>query len=45
VVGGEDELKMLLNMSIKAPYLIDITAEAIFKNIDKIQDLNIFKPS
>jgi len=44
VVGGEDELKMLLNMSIKAPYLIDITAEAIFKNIDKIQDLNIFKP-
>uniref|UniRef100_A0A7C5V1V5 HEAT repeat domain-containing protein n=1 Tax=Caldicellulosiruptor owensensis TaxID=55205 RepID=A0A7C5V1V5_9FIRM len=44
VVGGEDELKMLLNISIKNPYLIDITAVSIFKNIDKIQDLGKFKP-
>ncbi|ADQ03887.1 hypothetical protein Calow_0286 [Caldicellulosiruptor owensensis OL] len=44
IAGGEDELKILLNISIKNPYLIDITAEGIFKNIDKIQDLGKFKP-
>lgn len=44
IVGEEDELKTLLKISIKEPYLIDTTAEAIFKNIDEIQSLNVFKP-
>ncbi|BCS82043.1 HEAT repeat domain-containing protein [Anaerocellum diazotrophicum] len=44
IVGEEDDLKKLLKISIKEPYLIDTTVEAIFKNIDEIQNLNIFKP-
>lgn len=44
IVGEEDELKTLLKISIKEPYLIDTTAEAIFKNIDEIQNLSVFKP-
>lgn len=44
IVGGEEELKALLRISIREPYLIDIMAEAIFKNIDKIENISIFKP-